>query len=69
LAQAAICRQRLSAGIDHACDHLDEPLPLDTLARVAGISPFHFHRLFKTLTAELGWREFDLDCAVPIVAL
>ena len=29
-----------------------EPLTLNTLAQVAGFSPFHFHRLFKAVTGE-----------------
>lgn len=32
---------------DHADRHYTEPLDLDTLAGVAGISKFHFQRLFK----------------------
>jgi len=38
--------------IDHVADHLDGKLALDTLARVAGFSPFHFHRLFQAHTGE-----------------
>src|SRR5262249_51192638 len=29
--------------------HLDEPLGLEDLARVAHISPFHFHRIFRSV--------------------
>jgi AraC-like DNA-binding protein len=32
---------------DHADRHYDEPLDLEGLARIAGISKFHFQRLFK----------------------
>jgi AraC-like DNA-binding protein len=32
---------------DHADRHYDEPLDLETLAGVAGISKYHFQRLFK----------------------
>ncbi len=32
--------------------HLDEPLDVQTLARVGGYSPFHFSRLFKSMTGE-----------------
>jgi AraC-like DNA-binding protein len=32
---------------DHADRHYDEPLDLDALARIAGISKYHFQRLFK----------------------
>jgi len=33
-------------------EHLNDDLSLEALARVAGFSPFHFHRLFKSLTEE-----------------
>jgi AraC family transcriptional regulator len=33
-------------------DHLDEPLPLDRLAALAGFSPHHFHRVFQHVTGE-----------------
>jgi AraC-like DNA-binding protein len=32
---------------DHADRHYTEPLDLDTMAAVAGLSKFHFQRLFK----------------------
>jgi transcriptional regulator GlxA family with amidase domain len=32
---------------DHADRHYTEPLDLDTLAAIAGLSKFHFQRLFK----------------------
>src|SRR3954464_10709866 len=32
---------------DHADRHYAEPLDLDGLARIAGLSKFHFQRLFK----------------------
>lgn len=44
--------QRINAVIDHVREHLTEDLPLDALAQVAGFSPFHFHRLFKSITEE-----------------
>ena len=31
---------------------LDQPLNLDSVAEAAGFSPFHFHRIFKTLVGE-----------------
>ncbi|CRM00995.1 MULTISPECIES: bifunctional DNA-binding transcriptional regulator/O6-methylguanine-DNA methyltransferase Ada [Pseudomonas] len=36
-----------------ACRHIeqaDTPLSLDALAKLAGLSPFHFHRVFKAVT-------------------
>jgi AraC family transcriptional regulator len=44
--------QRINRVIDYVRDHLTEDLSLETLAKVAYFSPFHFHRLFKTLTGE-----------------
>jgi AraC family transcriptional regulator len=44
--------QRINAVIDHVRENLKDDLSLDVLARVAGFSPFHFHRLFKSLTEE-----------------
>lgn len=38
--------------IDYINEHLSEDLALDQLARVAYFSPFHFHRVFKSLTNE-----------------
>jgi len=38
--------------VDHIDAHLAEPLDLETLARVARFSPWHFHRLFQALTGE-----------------
>ena len=50
--QANLYLQRINAVTDYARAHLYEDLSLDTLARVAGFSPFHFHRVFKALTEE-----------------
>lgn len=38
--------------IDYVRRHLDQPLPLEHLARVANFSPFHFHRVFGAETGE-----------------
>jgi AraC family transcriptional regulator len=43
---------RLNAVIGYIRENLTEDLSLATLARVAGFSPFHFHRIFKSLTDE-----------------
>ncbi len=51
-AQENLYLQRINAVIDHVRENLNDDLPLDTLARVAGFSPFHFHRLFKSITEE-----------------
>lgn len=52
LTQKNIYEQRINAVIHYAREHLDEDLSLETLAQVAGFSPFHFHRVFKALTDE-----------------
>lgn len=39
-------REVVQKAIDYIEAHLPEPLPLDTLARAAGYSKFHFQRLF-----------------------
>ena len=43
---------RVNRVIDHVLLHLDEPHRLEDLAEVAGVSPFHFHRVFRALTGE-----------------
>jgi AraC family transcriptional regulator len=44
--------ERVNRAIDHVLAHLDEPLPLERVARAASFSPFHFHRVFKALVGE-----------------
>lgn len=44
--------QRINAVIDYVREHLHDDLSLDLLARVAGFSPFHFHRVFKAIAEE-----------------
>lgn len=43
---------RINRVMDYARKHLDEDLSLEQLAAIAYFSPFHFHRIFKTLTGE-----------------
>lgn len=43
---------RVNRAIDHITQHLGEPLVLEEVARVACFSPFHFHRIFKSLVGE-----------------
>lgn len=38
--------------MDYVAEHIEDPLHLQTLARVSHFSPFHFHRIFKALTRE-----------------
>ena len=43
---------RLLRVLDHVYAHLDGDLSLDTLADVAALSRFHFHRVFSAMTGE-----------------
>jgi len=43
---------RINRVMDHIDAHLGETLDLHAVARVARFSPFHFHRLFQSLTGE-----------------
>ena len=45
-AQDAAKKEAVQKAIDYIEAHLPEPLPLDTLAKAAGYSKFHFQRLF-----------------------
>ena len=51
-ASRASLGQRLDRALDHVADHLDDKLVLEKLARIAGFSPFHFHRLFQAHAGE-----------------
>jgi AraC family transcriptional regulator len=44
--------ERLLRVLVYIQSHLDDPLPLEDLARVAWFSPFHFHRLFRAMVGE-----------------
>jgi AraC family transcriptional regulator len=44
--------ERVNLAIDHVVGHLGEPLRLADVARAAGLSPFHFHRVFHVLVGE-----------------
>jgi AraC family transcriptional regulator len=48
-ATAATYVERVNLAIDHIVGHLHGPLRLRDLARVAMLSPFHFHRVFQAL--------------------
>lgn len=45
-------QRRINQVIDYITDHLAENLTLARLAQVAFFSPFHFHRVFKSMTGE-----------------
>jgi AraC family transcriptional regulator len=42
----------VQAAIEHIAMHLDDALELEALARVACLSPFHFHRVFRGMVGE-----------------
>lgn len=44
--------RRIDRVIDHLTDHLDTPLKLADLAKVACFSEYHFHRVFRAMTGE-----------------
>ena len=44
--------ERIQRAIDHVEAHLTEELPLSAIAEHSGCSPWHFHRLFVSLTGE-----------------
>jgi AraC family transcriptional regulator len=44
--------ERVNRAIDHVTRHLAEPLRLDKIAKVACFSPYHFHRVFRSVMGE-----------------
>jgi AraC-like DNA-binding protein len=44
--------RRVYRVMDYVQAHLDEDLTLEKLAGVAAFSPFHFHRVFASITGE-----------------
>ena len=44
--------QRINRAIDYVVANLDQPLSLDDVAKAASFSPFHFHRVFRSLLGE-----------------
>ena len=45
-------RQRIERVIEYIHDHLDGELSLDVLADVACLSPYHWHRIYRSITSE-----------------
>ncbi|MFY7929725.1 MAG: helix-turn-helix domain-containing protein, partial [Oligoflexus sp.] len=45
-------RHRINKAVDYIEQHPQQKLCLSELAQAAGISPFHFHRLFLLYTGE-----------------
>lgn len=49
---ARLYGQRVNQVIDHIKDHLTDSLPIAELAALAHFSPFHFHRIFRSVVGE-----------------
>ena len=71
----------VQATIEHIAQHLDDALELEALARVACLSPYHFHRVFRGMVGETplelarrlrleraAWRLKDKERAVTEIA-
>src|SRR5262245_5036648 len=44
--------ERIQRVVDYLVEHLDETLNLETIARVAYFSPYHFHRIYRGILGE-----------------
>ena len=44
--------QRVNRAIDYILHNLEHPLKLEVVAKAACFSPFHFHRIFRSLLGE-----------------
>lgn len=45
-------KNRVKKALTYIENHLDENIPLETLAEVANFSPYHFHRIFTGMVGE-----------------
>ena len=52
ISSVRLTNDQLTAAIDFIHDHIGESLGLDSISRAAGLSEFHFARLFKAATGE-----------------
>jgi AraC family transcriptional regulator, transcriptional activator FtrA len=60
----------IGSAIAHALDHLDEPLDVDSLARVAHLSPRQFSRRFRATTGTSPGRwliEQRINASLPLL--
>ena len=62
---------RINRAINFVLNNLDRPIRLEQVARVACFSPFHFHRIFRSLIGE-SLNEFvkrvRLECALAMMS-
>ncbi|WP_274364778.1 AraC family transcriptional regulator [Paenibacillus thermotolerans] len=42
--------QRMNEALEYMENHMDQPLPIEEIAKAAYLSPFHFQRMFHMLT-------------------
>jgi len=50
--QMHLDQTRFHKVIDYIYDHMDEKMDLDTLAEIACVSPYHWHRIYRGLCGE-----------------
>lgn len=63
-------RARIAPVLDYVRENLDRPLDVEELARVVHFSPYHFHRVFTSVTGEtvaLHVRRVRLERAVQLM--
>ena len=53
--------ERIQRGVDHVEERLDQDVELSDVAKAAGISQWHFQRIFRALTGDSV-----LHYAIPI---
>jgi AraC family transcriptional regulator len=64
--------ERVNLAIDYVMGHLEEPLRLESVARAAYLSPFHFHKVFRVMVGETladFVKRQRLDKALTVMAL
>ncbi|HXL27422.1 MAG TPA: helix-turn-helix domain-containing protein [Chthoniobacterales bacterium] len=54
--QRRLTDDQLRLAIDYVQDHIGEALDLHSVSRIAGLSEFHFARLFKAATGEIPFQ-------------
>jgi len=68
-AQNNIYLQRINLVIDHITSNPADHLSLDALAKLAAFSPFHFHRIFKSVTGEAADQRVKAGDAAVVAAV
>ena len=63
---------RVNRAIDYVTSNVSASLKLEEVARVAHFSPYHFHRVFRSLIGEPfahGTEYFTLKAQIPVVPI